>query len=169
MADLADGNRAVFDGVYEAAWPLVRGFVGRHLPPADADDAAQDALLSVFARASEFDRERDALAWILGIAAWQIRTVRTRRRRRREEPVEEGALDARADGSATPEEAAAESQRGRFLDAALASLGPDDEATLRAYMAGTPPDLPPATFRKRVQRAMTRLRASWTTGHGPQA
>jgi RNA polymerase sigma-70 factor (ECF subfamily) len=169
MTELADGNRAVFDGVFERAWPLVRGFVGRHLPPADADDAAQEALLSVFARASEFDRSRDALAWILGIAAWEIRTARTRRRRRREEALDDGALAERPDAARSPEEAAAESQTSRWIDETLASLEPGDEATLRAYMTGDRPGVPPATFRKRVQRAVSRLRSAWKTGHGPRA
>ena len=52
MAELADGNRNAFDDVYALVWPLVRGFVGRHLRPAEAEDAAQEALIRVFARAS---------------------------------------------------------------------------------------------------------------------
>ncbi len=168
MAELADGNRAAFDGVYESAWPLVRGFVGRHLPPAEADDAAQEALLRVFARASEFDPGRDALAWILGIAAWEIRTARTRRRRRREEALDEDALARRPGREPTPEEIAGDLQTSRRIDAALAALGPADAATLRAYMSEERPGVPAATFRKRVQRAVTRLRDAWKTGHGPR-
>ena len=167
MAELADGNRAVFEAVYERVWPLVRGFVGRHLAPADADDAAQDALLSVFARSSEFDRSRDALTWILGIAAWEIRTTRTRRRRRREDTMDEAAVSGRPSNQESPEESAMNAQRNRWIEDALAGLDPADEATIRAYMSGERPAVPATTFRKRVQRAVERLRSGWKTGHGP--
>src|SRR5262245_36850471 len=80
MTLLARGERAAFDPLFGRLWPLLRGFAARCLPVAEADDAAQEALLRVFSRASEFDPGRDALAWVLGIAAWQIRTHRTRAR-----------------------------------------------------------------------------------------
>ena len=168
LAELADGNRDAFDDVYSGAWPLVRGFVARHLRPAEAEDVAQEALLSVFARASEFDRDRDALAWILGIAAWEIRSARTRTRRRREDTLDEGSLAERPGGGPTPEENAAFRERDRSIEEALAALHPADAMTLRVYMNDERPGVAPATFRKRVQRAVGRLRAAWKTGHGPQ-
>jgi RNA polymerase sigma-70 factor (ECF subfamily) len=168
LAELGDGNRDAFNAVYERVWPLVRAFVGRHLRPPEADDAAQEALLRVFSRASEFDRDRDALAWIFGIAAWEIRSARTRVRRRREAALDEEALAGQPGAGPTPEESAAEREREQSIEDALAELGPADAATLRAYMTDAAHDLPPATFRKRVQRAVGRLRAAWKTGHGPQ-
>lgn len=162
LAELADGNREAFGAVYERVWPLVRGFVGRQLPTQEADDVAQEALLRVFARASEFDRDRDALAWILGIAAWQIRTVKTRSRRRREDALDD--LAVRPGGGPTPEEAAIEGERDRTIDRALAALDPRDAETLRDYMRDARPDVPPATFRKRLQRAIGRARAAWPRG-----
>jgi len=92
---LADGDRDAFHPVFVRLWPLLRGFAGRCLPPPEAEDAAQEALLRVFARAAEFDRERDALSWVLGIAAYEIRSARQRTRRRREQPGD--ALAARPD------------------------------------------------------------------------
>ena len=163
LAELADGNREAFGAVYERVWPLVRGFVGRQLPFAEAEDVAQEALLRVFARASEFDRDRDALAWILGIAAWEIRTVKTRFRRRREDAAD-ATLAARPGSGPTPEEAAIERERDRTIDRALAALDPRDAETLRDYMRDARPDVPPATFRKRVQRAIGRARAAWPRG-----
>ena len=162
LAELADGNREAFGAVYERVWPLVRGFVRRQLPSAEAEDVAQQALLRVFARAGEFDRHRDALAWILGIAAWEIRTVKTRSRRRREEALD--GLAARAGAEPTPEEVAMERERDRTVDRALAALDPRDAETLRDYMRDNRPDVPPATFRKRVQRAIGRARAAWPRG-----
>ncbi len=102
-------------------------------------------------------QELTALAWVLGIAAWQIRTHRTRRRRRREA----AEIPDRADGALTPEEAAMASDRSSALEAALADLSPGDAETLIAYARGEHPDLPGPTFRKRVERALRRLRARW--------
>jgi RNA polymerase sigma-70 factor, ECF subfamily len=165
MAELADGDRGAFDDVYALAWPLVRGFVGRHLRAGEAEDAAQEALLRVFSRASAFDSRRDALPWILGIAAWEIRTVKQRERRRREEKIGDAVLERPA-ADPRPDEIAAARERDRLVDGALAALRPEDAATLRAYMNDERPAVAPATFRKRVQRAVERARAAWGMRHG---
>lgn len=164
LTALARGERAAFDPVFRRLWPLVRGFAARCLPAADAEDAAQEALLRIFARASEFDPRRDALSWALGVAAWQIRTHRTRARRRREEALSE--TPEPADATPSPEKAAMARDLGASLERALAELPPADAATLVAYARGERPDLPGPTFRKRVERALTRLRARWRMNHG---
>ena len=163
LTALARGDRAAFDPVFLGLWPLLRGFAGRCLPAGDAEDAAQEALLRVFSRASEFDPRRDALSWVLGIAAWQIRTSRTRTRRRREEPG--GVLPERAASTPSPEAQAMAREAQDALERALAELSPPDAATLLAYARGERPDLPGATFRKRVERALARLRERWRVNH----
>lgn len=163
LTALARGERAAFDPVFRRLWPLLRGFAGRCLPTGEAEDAAQEALLRVFSRASEFDPRRDALSWVLGVAAWQVRTVRTRARRRREEPSE--TMPERADATPSPEAAAMAREAGAALDRALAELSPSDAATLVAFARGEHPDLPGSTFRKRVERALARLRARWRMDH----
>src|SRR5207245_9364399 len=70
MVRLADGDRAAFRPAFALLWPRLRAFAARCVAAADAEDVAQAALLRVFSRASEYDAERDALAWALGIAAW---------------------------------------------------------------------------------------------------
>src|SRR5438045_531364 len=86
MARLADGDRAAFAPLYQLLWPALRAFCRRGMAhDADGDDAAQQALLNLFARADEFDAGRDALTWAFGIAAWECRTLKQRRLRRREE------------------------------------------------------------------------------------
>ncbi|MEP6995198.1 MAG: sigma-70 family RNA polymerase sigma factor [Acidobacteriota bacterium] len=164
LTALARGERAAFDPVFLRLWPLLRGFAGRCLPAGEAEDAAQETLLRVLTRASEFDPRRDALSWALGVAAWQIRTVRTRGRRRRESPAED--LPERADASLSPEAAAMTRQTSAALDRALAELSPSDVETLLAYARGERPDLPGGTFRKRVERALARLRSRWRMNHG---
>jgi RNA polymerase sigma-70 factor (ECF subfamily) len=165
LTALARGERAAFDPVFQRLWPLLSGFAGRCLPAAEAEDAAQDALLRVFSRASEFDRRRDALSWVLGVAAWQFRTVRTRARRRREAPAE--AMPEPTDPAPSPEAAAILREASAALDRALAELKPSDAQTLLAFARGErpEPDVPGATFRKRVERALSRLRARWRMDH----
>jgi RNA polymerase sigma factor (sigma-70 family) len=160
---LADGDRDAFHPVFVRLWPLLRGFAARCLPWGEAEDAAQEALTRVFARAAEFDRGRDALPWVLAIAANEIRTARQRRRRRREHPADD--LAVRPDAGRSPEEAAVAGDLERALDQTLATLRPADVATLLAYARGERPDLPGPTFRKRVERALGRLRAAWRLNH----
>jgi RNA polymerase sigma-70 factor (ECF subfamily) len=164
LTALARGDRAAFDPVFGRLWPLLRGFAARFLPEAEAEDAAQEVLLRVFSRASEFDSRRDALSWVLGIAAWQIRTHRTRTRRRREEVLETAPERAAAEPSPEAEVAARDLEAA--LARALAELSPGDETTLRAYARGERPDVPGPTFRKRVSRALERLRNRWRITHG---
>jgi RNA polymerase sigma-70 factor (ECF subfamily) len=164
LTALARGERVAFEPVFRRLWPLVRGFAARCLPAQEAEDAAQEALLRIFSRASEFDARRDALSWALGIAAWQVRTHLTRARRRREETL--SAAPDPADTTPSPEAAAVARSLEAALARALGDLPRSDAATLLAYARGERPDLPGATFRKRVERAVARLRARWRINHG---
>lgn len=163
LARLADGDRDAFHPVFVCLWPLLRGFASRYLPAGDAEDAAQEALVKVFARAAVFDARRDALHWTLGIAAYEIKTARRRRQRRREDGEPSAEI---GDGRVGPEALAIAKEREDAIGAALALLDPADAATLRAYAAGDPPPVKGATFRKRVQRALARLRLAWRIDHG---
>jgi len=164
VARLADGDRAAFDPLYEALWPLVRRLADRMLLGSpDAEDAAQEAMTKLFARASHFEPGRSVTSWVLAITAFECKTLRQRQRRRREK---EGAgVDTIEDRLPSPEATAI----ARDLEAAavevLGTLGPADLETIRAVMAGARPDLPQATFRKRVQRALNRLRTAWSSRH----
>lgn len=163
LARLADGDRAAADTVFRLALPAVQAFTRRHLPPADADDAAQQALVCLFARASEYDPGRDGLAFALGIAAWEVRSARRRTMRRRESLVD---ID-RACDTASPEAATIDADLRASLAAALGALAPADAEVLLASAGLAPrPDVPGPTFRKRAERALTRLRAIWRRCHG---
>ena len=77
MTRLAEGDRAAIEPLYAALWPVVRRLTGTMLAnPLDADDAAQEALLRVYANAAAFDPTRDAVPWVLGVAAYECRTLR---------------------------------------------------------------------------------------------
>ena len=160
MERLADGDRAAFHPVFAVLRPFLRRFAARHLGPEEAEDAAQEALVKIFVRASTFDASRSALAWALGIAAFEIRTARRRRQRRREESPE--ILEAASAAAPTPEAEA----MVRDLEATLVKMRPEDAETLRLYARGDRPALAAATFRKRVERSLARLRAVWRTTDG---
>ena len=161
MQRLADGDRSAFPPAFALLWPRLRAFAVRYVGAADGEDAAQAALLRVFSRAGEYDADRDALAWALGIAAWECRTLRRQRERRREEPV---PAPERADVRASPEEVAIERDLSAAAEAVLGSLRPMDLETIMA-MAGGPRAVQGATFRKRLARALARFRLAWRTRH----
>jgi RNA polymerase sigma-70 factor (ECF subfamily) len=164
LAAVADGDRAAFDPLFDALAPVVSAYCARVLGDrALADDTAQDVLVRVLTRAGEFDRERDALAWVLGIATWQCRTARRTVQRRGEVD-----LAAAPEPRATADDAV-DRDLVRAAVAAIGDLSPTDAATIAAAIfdddslrAG----VAPATFRKRLERALGRLRTAWRSRHG---
>lgn len=164
LAGLADGDRACFDEVFARLQPLFVAFARRTLGcEADAEDAAQEALLKVFANAHRYDRERDAVAWVIAFVANECRTTRARRRRRREEA---GRIEAPAADTASAEAALIGAQLEAAVLEAVGALRAEDAATLRAAIGLDPrPEVAPATFRKRIERAVDRLRTSWRARH----
>jgi RNA polymerase sigma-70 factor (ECF subfamily) len=164
MVRLADGDRTAFEPIYEALWPVVRRFAERTLAGSpDAEDAAQVAFMKVFARVSEFDPRRDAVTWVLGVAAHECRTFRQKQRRRREDPASDGERPA---GDPSPEDSALVRDLDAALVEVLGDLAAGDAATLRAVLDEQPPAIAAATFRKRVERALARLRTAWSSRHG---
>ncbi len=169
MTALAAGDRHAFHPVFVSLWPLLKAFTSRHLPSADAEDTAQQALLNVFRRAAEYDPERDALPWVLGVAAYEIRTARRRRQRRKEEPpaaTEEARVPAAPGPS--PEDLVLARDLDGALEGALHELSERDRETLLRFAHGDRPEVAAATFRKRVERALARLRAAWRLKHGSE-
>ncbi|MFP2933683.1 RNA polymerase sigma factor, partial [Pyxidicoccus sp. 3LG] len=135
MARLADGDRSAFAPAFGVLHPLVLRFCSRLLTDReDAEDAAQAALLKVFTRASDFDASRDALPWVLSLAAYECRTSRkTRQRRREASPPDEGLPD----GTEGPESRLVGAQLAVALRDVLEELRPEDAATLAAAMGET--------------------------------
>jgi RNA polymerase sigma factor (sigma-70 family) len=164
MVRLADGDRSGFDGAYALLWPALLAFCKRALPPSDAEDAAQLALLKVFERASTFQRDKDALTWAITIAVWEVRTIHKRQIRSRSTSID---ADQQLSSADDPERAVTEHELVEAAQAVLGSLSDDDRATLIATFAEEPPaGVPGATFRKRRERAMARLKEAWRTIHG---
>lgn len=159
LVRLADGDREAFHPVFLALQPVLRRFASRQLGAAEAEDVAQEALVRVFAQASRFDPEKDGLAWALEIASWELRTRLRQRQRRRETGLDESALGRLRAPAPTPEELTLAGSADALLADVLRDLPALDQATLLAYANDERPvDVRPATFRKRVERGLRRLR-----------
>jgi RNA polymerase sigma-70 factor (ECF subfamily) len=157
MRRLADGDRSAFTPMFKRLWPEVRKLCGALLVnTADADDAAQQAMEKILSRCAEYDVTRPAKPWALGIAAWECRTLRKKRQRRRETTDER--LDRGA--SAGHEEELVQRDLVRNALLAIETLSATDRETLLAtfWEDEAAPGVSGATLRKRRERALTRLR-----------
>lgn len=163
MVLFADGDRAAFREVFDALWPVLLSFTQRTLTiGADAEDAAQRALLKVFDQIADMDRARDGVAWAVTIAAYEVMTVRRQYLRRREQSTE--VLVAVADGAPSPVDHVVREELRAAVRAAIGELPERDQAVLTAaldevVMSGE-------TERKRRFRAFGRLRDLWRKTHG---
>lgn len=155
MTRLAGGDRSAFDPLYAALRPRARALAAARLRNPIAEDVAQNALLRVFARASEFTPGRPCLPWFYAIVANEIRGAR--RREARMVPME-----IAPDGMVDPhdaESAMLERELERALALAIESLDEDSARAIAVVLGrAAPPDLAPATLRKRVSRAYAKLR-----------
>ena len=164
MTAAAEGDRAAVDPLFQALWPIVTRYTERLLgDPALAEDCAQDALVRLFGQLERYDRSRDALTWALTLATWQCRTARRRIQRRGETAA--ATPDTPVDGVALAEDR----ELVRAALATLATLAPRDIEVIATSLAEDGElrrSLEPATFRKRLERALGRLRLSWRSRHG---
>ena len=156
---LAEGDRSAFSRLFEVLWPRVHGLCLSLLSHRqDADDATQQAMEKILTRASEYDRTRAPTPWVLGIAAWECRTLRRRALRRRE--VSDDQLpQVEAEGRADDE------LIRRELETAAVGVLQGLPARDRAALVGTfweevQSAASPAA-RKRRQRALERLRRAF--------
>ena len=162
MIRYANGDRSAFDAVFQLLWPQVL-VLTRHMlrNSADAEDAAQGALLKVFSRIVDFDGSRDGLAWALGIAIFEARTIRKKGKRRREDFAD--ASEEFHDTQPNAEEALMVRDMQLMLANVIGSLNPDDRLTIGGFLQM--PDSRPGPFspadRKRKQRIIERIRAAW--------
>jgi RNA polymerase sigma factor (sigma-70 family) len=153
LARLAAGDRSAQRPVFDVAWPVTRDFCAKFLGAgADAEDAAQRALIRLFEQASDYDVSRDGLSWALEIAVWECRTLLKRRAREQAKRAEA------TEPLPTPETLLERAQLERALSQTFSTLSASDRAALLDGLSG-------ATWRKRRQRALVRLKALWSTHH----
>ncbi len=159
MVRLATGDREAFGTVFDGLWIPLRAFAmrvtGNH---PESEDIAQRTLLKVFSRISDFDTSRDGVAWAFGIATFELKTFRKQTQRRKEHPeIDPGQV---ATSVSTPEQSAIDAQLQAALVEVLGELRPSDREALMPEGRGSTPLN--ATWRKRRQRALVRLREIWS-------
>lgn len=167
LVRLADGDRSSFTVLMDELWPVLLSFASRLIGErADAEDVAQETLIKIAARIADYDRSRDGVTWAYAIAAYEVRTWRRKRYRRRELPSSENVEQLIAP---TPsiEDVYMEEQLGQALADALGTLSESDREALgvseRTRLSGETSD---TAIRKRRQRAVTKLRSLWSHLYG---
>jgi RNA polymerase sigma-70 factor, ECF subfamily len=171
IAGLVDQARAGDTGARHALYVqyvdrVFRTVRGMLRSEADAEDVTQDAMLTVLTSLHKYTPRADArfAAWVMTIA---VNTARRRFRRRRPELTATGELPETPENRADPADDLDGARRRRALLIALAEL-PEREriivslrygAELNASEIGTSVGTDPATIRKMLERARTRLGA----------
>jgi RNA polymerase sigma-70 factor (ECF subfamily) len=171
IASLVDQARAGDTGARQTLYEqyvdrVFRAVRGMLRSDADAEDVTQDAMLTVLTSLNTYRPRAGAsfAAWVTTIA---LNTVRRRFRRRRPELTTTGELPEPPDDGADPADDLDRARRRRALLIALAEL-PERErvivslrygAELTASDIGAAVGIEPATIRKILERARTRLGA----------
>jgi RNA polymerase sigma-70 factor (ECF subfamily) len=162
MARLALGEREAFDPLFRALYPRAMRLMRLELSADQAADAAQSALVSVFARAGEFHAGKPVLPWFYAILANELRSYRRRGSTtlRRDADVR---LAAELPAPDDPERALVERELYDALARAIAALDDDAAGAISTILHGSErPQVTATAFRKRVSRAYARLR--WLLG-----
>ena len=162
---LSDGDRSGMGALVEHLWPAILAFARRGLGSApDAEDVAQEVFFRICARISDFDPERDGVAWAFGIATFEVMTHRRRAQRRRE--VSAALLENRPDHSASAEESLLHRELLDALEHSLGALSAPDRVALGLEGGASGASGSDVALRKRRQRAMDRLRSAWRHVYG---
>ena len=141
---------------------LVRGGSSQ----SEAEDFAQEAMVSVWRKAASFDPERAQVStWIFTIAR-NLRIDRQRRAAHAQEVVDDEALDAAVDTAATPDEHLATLRRASDIHHALAQLTPEQALIVRFSFFDEHPhariaselQIPLGTVKSRIRLAVSHLR-----------
>ena len=164
VARAAAGDREAFGVLVEryagVARRVARAVLGN---PEDADDAAQDAMLSALVKLEQYDRRRPFGPWLLRIVANAATDRRRRRTVRRAEPLDPGFVA----GGPRPDTTAERRALAERLREALAELPERRRMAVvlfdvEGYSHGEIAEIlgiPEGTVRSEVFHARRRLRA----------
>jgi RNA polymerase sigma factor (sigma-70 family) len=155
MARLADGDRAAFDPLFRALYPLALRVASARVGPQRGEDVAQASLVKLFARADDFEPGRPVVPWLYAIVANEVRAV-LRSPSRDQRPID-AAFDVASERDT--EATIVEAELERALDDAIRALDASAAAAIAALLGrGPPPAISSTAFRKRISRAYARLR-----------
>jgi len=160
-------DRDAFAALFEYFAPRLKSYLIRMgAPAAQAEELAQEAMVSVWRKAALFDPERaSAATWIFRIA----RNLRFDAARRDQLLASfEPGLDDAPEAPQTPEAAELERQRDERVRTALSNLSPEQLQVLRLSFFQDRPhteiadelDLPLGTVKSRIRLALQKLRAA---------
>lgn len=160
----ATRNRDAFVRIFEHFAPRVKSFLMKGgLAPDQADELAQETMLTVWHRATSYDpAQAGASTWIFTIA----RNKRTDFLRRKTMVVADVDPMIADENAERPDEAAARSEEDKVLAAALAELPPDQASLVRKAFfedkshsdIAAETNLPLGTVKSRLRLAMDRMR-----------
>jgi RNA polymerase sigma-70 factor, ECF subfamily len=166
MVRLADGDRSAFGVLVDELWPVILSFAERGVGKGpDAEDVAQEVFYRISARITDFDRTRDGLSWAFGIASFEIKTARQKRKRRRE-IYDDSTFASEADPAESQESLLLDRELVIAFEHAVGALTEDDRRALGLAAECEVPVVMSATVRKRKQRALDRLKNIWRSIHG---
>lgn len=155
MALLASGDRSAFPPLFRALWPRAVAAASRRLDTQGAADAAQSAMVRVFARAPEFRAGSPVLPWFYAVVANGIRAVVRRNRAPTASMTEAESLSSGGD----PEAVVLDRELRAALAGAIDALDPASAEAIAALLGETArPAIDDAAFRKRLSRAYAKLR-----------
>jgi RNA polymerase sigma-70 factor (ECF subfamily) len=160
----AHGDRAAFASLFDHFAPRVKSYMLRlGAEPRQAEELAQETLLTVWRKAAAFDRAKAAPStWIFTIAR-NLR-IDAARRARHAEPLEDPS-DA-PDAEPAPDAVLAAAQSEGLIRNALGKLPPEQAEVVRLSFFSDKPhseiaeqlNLPLGTVKSRLRLAMGRLR-----------
>jgi RNA polymerase sigma-70 factor (ECF subfamily) len=161
---LVSSDRHAFSELVKRNQSALRGFL-RGLTKGDhalADDLAQETLIEAYRSLRSFKGGSKFSTWLLGIA---YNRFRSHSRRRHEERVDAFQESCGEDG--VPADSQPLADIGQDLDAALATLRPEEQVALRlCYREGLSHEeaaglmgCPLGTLKTHILRAKTRLRS----------
>lgn len=163
-----DRSDEAFRSLFEEYGPRVKNYMLRQgADPAQAEDLAQETLITVWRKASLYSPEKgSAAAWIYTIAR-NLRTDHIRRRRVWHELTEEQAQAIPSEDTPADEAVDARIRQAR-VQAVLTDLPPDQlEVVSLAFMEGLPHgeiaerlSLPLGTVKSRIRLAYQKLRTA---------
>lgn len=163
MSRLARGDRSAFHRLYPALRERARRTARLRVGTADAEDVAQLVLERVFSRASDFTPGRPCLPWFYAIVSNELKSMQRRHARL---VLDEASADQAAAPDTDVEEKLLQRELERALDAAIAELDAASANAIAALLGREePPDVKPATLRKRLSRAYAKLRLILGSDH----
>ena len=164
----ASGDRQAFAVLFRHFAPRVKAYLLRSgCAPAQAEELAQETMISVWRHAASFDARRAAVStWVFTIAR-NLQIDQHRRRHGIEETSDDDLVDDRASSGAQPDEATLAGERETRVRAALERLSPEQAAIVRLSFfedvahgsIASQLNLPLGTVKSRIRLAMMRLRS----------